>query len=52
LFNGRPGLFFYNNIHHSLEMGFVSANHILSGKNKSNGWNVDSKLFETYRLVE
>ncbi len=52
IFNGRPGMFFYNNLHHSLDMGFVAANHVLSGKPKSEKWNVDSKAFEVFQLVE
>lgn len=52
IFNGRPGLFFYNNLHHSLDMGFVAANHILSGMPKSRKWNVDAKAFEAFQLVE
>lgn len=52
LLNGRPGLFFYNNFHHSLDMGFVAANHILSGKLKSEKWDLDTKQFEEFRLVE
>lgn len=52
IFNGRPGLFFYNNIHHSIEMGLLSANHVLSGLPKSQKWDIDSKKFEKYHLVE
>jgi hypothetical protein len=52
ILNGRPGLFFYNNFHHSLDMGFVAANHILSGKPKSEMWDRDAKQFEEFRLVE
>ncbi len=52
ILNGRPGLFFYNNIHHSLEMGFIAAEHILSGKPKQEKWLKDSQLFRDYHLVE
>ncbi len=52
IFNGRPGLFFYNNIHHSLDMGFRSADHVLSGKSKAEKWELDAKTFETFSLVE
>lgn len=52
IFNGRPGLFFYNNLHHSLDMGFVAANHVLSGLSKSEKWKVDAKVFESFQLVE
>ena len=52
IFNGRPGLFFYNNLHHSLDMGFVSANHVLSGKSKREKWEVESKAFAAFQLVE
>ncbi len=52
IFNGRPGLFFYNNLHHSLDMGFVAANHVLSGRSKAEKWIPDSKAFEAFQLVE
>ncbi|MCG3203512.1 MAG: hypothetical protein KCHDKBKB_00180 [Elusimicrobia bacterium] len=52
IFNGRPGLFFYNNLHHSLDMGFVAARHILSGKPKREKWEVDSQVFKEFALVE
>ena len=52
LFNGRPGLFFYNNLHHSLDMGFVAARHILSGQTKAEKWNKDAQVFKEFQLVE
>lgn len=52
ILNGRPGLFFYNNIHHSLEMGFVAADQILSGRPKNEKWEIDCRLFRQYKLVE
>ncbi|MBI4308666.1 MAG: FAD-dependent oxidoreductase [Chloroflexi bacterium] len=52
IINGRPGLFFYNNLHHSLEMGFLAANHVLSGKPKAEQWERDALRFREYRLVE
>ncbi len=52
LFNGRPGLFFYNNLHHSLDMGFVAARHILSGKTKAEKWDKDAQAFKEFQLVE
>ncbi len=52
IFNGRPGLYFYNNLHHSLSMGLLSADHVLSGKRKSEKWDVESREFESYQLVE
>ena len=52
IMNGRPGLFFYNNLHHSLDMGFVAADHILSGLPKSKKWDIDTKKFEEFHLVE
>lgn len=52
IINGRPGLFFYNNLHHSLEMGFLSADHVLSGKPKAEQWERDELRFREYRLVE
>ena len=52
IFNGRPGLFFYNNLHHSLDMGFRAADHVLSGKPKRDKWEIDSKAFEEFALVE
>jgi protoporphyrinogen oxidase len=52
LFNGRPGLFFYNNLHHSLDMGFVAARHILSGKSKGEQWDKDAEAFKDFQLVE
>jgi len=50
--NGRLGLFAYNNTHHSLEMGFLAADHIMSGKRKAEKWEKDRELFDTYRIVE
>ncbi|MEK6543570.1 MAG: FAD-dependent oxidoreductase [Elusimicrobiota bacterium] len=52
IMNGRPGLFFYNNFHQSLEMGFIAADHIISGKSKAEKWDKDAELFREYRLVE
>jgi protoporphyrinogen oxidase len=52
IFNGRPGLFFYNNLHHSLDMGFVAARHLLSGKPKREKWEIDSLGFKEFALVE
>jgi protoporphyrinogen oxidase len=52
LFNGRPGLFFYNNLHHSLDMGFVAARHILSGQSKAQKWDQDAQAFKEFQLVE
>jgi protoporphyrinogen oxidase len=52
LFNGRPGLFFYNNLHHSLDMGFVAARHILSGQTKAENWNKAAQAFAEFQLVE
>jgi len=52
LFNGRPGRFFYNNFHHSVDMGFISANHVLSGKSKSEKWDQDCRVFDEFQLIE
>ncbi len=50
--NGRPGLFKYNNLHHSLEMGLLAAQHILSGKAKAEEWQNSLAIFENYRMIE
>lgn len=50
--NGRLGLFMYNNTHHSLEMGYLAANHIISGKEKLKKWEKNKKIFENYKIVE
>jgi hypothetical protein len=52
ILNGRPGLYFYNNFHHSLEMGFLAADHIISGKKKAEKWEKDTELFKSYHLIE
>lgn len=52
LFNGRPGRFFYNNLHHSLDMGFIAARHVLSGLPKAQKWDVDADVFKSFQLVE
>jgi protoporphyrinogen oxidase len=49
--NGRPGYFSYNNLHHSLEMGFLAANHILDGGDKED-WREITRAFDEYRLIE
>ena len=50
--NGRGGLFKYNNLHHSLEMGLLAAKHIASGKKKEEMWEKCTELFESYCMVE
>lgn len=50
--NGRPGLFKYNNLHHSIEMGLLAAKHILSEKQKNEVWKKSTQLFEEYCMVE
>ena len=49
--NGRPGYFSYNNLHHSLEMGFLAAKHILDGGDKE-AWREVTRGFDEYRLIE
>ena len=49
--NGRPGYFSYNNLHHSLEMGFLAAKHILDGGDKE-AWREITRGFDEYRLIE
>ncbi|MCL5773613.1 MAG: FAD-dependent oxidoreductase [Firmicutes bacterium] len=50
--NGRLGLFKYNNLHHSLEMGLMAADHVLSGKPKEENWEKMTKIFDAYKMIE
>lgn len=50
--NGRLGLFKYNNLHHSLEMGLMAADHVISGKPKEENWEKMTKIFDTYKMIE
>ena len=48
---GRPGLFFYDNTDHSLDMGLRLADHIISG-NSPKSWSKQISRFFTYRIVD
>lgn len=48
---GRPGLFFYDNTDHSLDMGLRLADHIISG-NSQQSWQNLIRQFFTYRIVD
>lgn len=50
--NGRQGLFNYNNMDHCIEMGRVCAEHIISGRPKKVKWNIESKRFDNFRIVD
>ncbi|PIO05622.1 hypothetical protein COT47_04035 [Candidatus Woesearchaeota archaeon CG08_land_8_20_14_0_20_43_7] len=49
--NGRPGLFNYNNMDHCLDMGFIAASHVISGK-KNVDWVKTRRKFDEYRIVD
>jgi len=51
IINGRPGLFMYNNFHHSLDMGFAAADYILSGYTNA-VWKKERKRFDSFKIVE
>jgi protoporphyrinogen oxidase len=48
---GRPGLFFYNNIDHSIDMGLTLAKHIAKHKSPKQ-WRRQIKKFFTYKIVD
>lgn len=48
---GRPGLFFYDNTDHSLDMGLRLADHIISN-NSSGSWQTLIRKFFSYRIVD
>lgn len=48
---GRPGLFFYNNTDHSIQMGLELAKHIDQHKTRAD-WNKKLDEFFTYRIVD
>ena len=48
---GRPGLFFYDNTDHSLDMGLRLANHIIS-RHSPKSWQSLISQFFTYRIVD
>lgn len=48
---GRPGLFNYNNMDHCIDIGFITANFIISGKNKAE-WKKTRLMFNNYRIVD
>ncbi|MBI5404050.1 MAG: FAD-dependent oxidoreductase [Ignavibacteriae bacterium] len=50
--NGRQGMFNYNNMDHCIEMGRVCAEHIISNRHKSEHWNVESKKFDNFKIVD
>lgn len=50
--NGRQGMFNYNNMDHCIEMGRVCAKHIISNRHKSEHWNVESKKFDNFKIVD
>jgi len=47
---GRSGLFIYNNMDHSLDMGLSAAEHILDGSTEA--WPMSSKRFEGARIID
>jgi len=49
--NGRHGLFCYNNMDHSMEMGVMLADHIASGA-KITDWKKAREHFYEYRIVD
>lgn len=49
--NGRHGLFCYNNMDHSMEMGVMLADHIASG-GKISAWRKAREHFYEYRIVD
>ena len=49
--NGRHGLFCYNNMDHSMEMGVMLADHIASGANIKD-WQKAREHFYEYRIVD
>jgi len=49
--NGRQGLFRYNNMDHSIEMGFLAADHIIAGKSRDD-WNQQLKRFEDIKIID
>lgn len=48
---GRPGLFFYDNTDHSMDMGLRLAGHIIS-ENSLDSWQKQITQFFTYRIVD
>lgn len=49
--NGRHGLFCYNNMDHSMEMGVLLADHIASGA-PLNDWQQTREHFYEYKIVD
>lgn len=49
--NGRHGLFCYNNMDHSMEMGLALADHIASGA-PIDAWRTRRKAFYEYKIVD
>ena len=49
---GRQGLFAHNNFHHSVMMGKAAAEHVLSGKSKTDGWNQARKAFDDFKVID
>lgn len=49
--NGRLGLFCYNNMDHSMEMGMTLADHIVEGKSIAE-WKKAREAFYEYKIVD
>jgi len=49
---GRQGLFAHNNFHHSVMMGKAAAEHLLSDKPKSEGWNRARRAFDDFKVID
>ena len=49
---GRQGLFAHNNFHHSVMMAKAAAEHLLSGKPKSEGWNKARLAFAAFKVID
>ncbi len=49
---GRQGLFAHNNFHHSVMMGKAAAEHVLSGKSKTDGCNQARKAFDDFKVID
>lgn len=50
--NGRQGLFNYNNMDHSIHMGFLAGQYVASCKESQDGWQNIIKTFDAYKLID
>lgn len=48
---GRPGLFNYNNMDHCIDIGNITAKHIIKNKDKKE-WQKTREKFNSYRIVD